>query len=141
MKWYVFLVVFLLASLYGGVANATPYQYGSFDPVREDVESWVCYDYSIDYARNNPEWGIVTISNNKYFYIRSHMVNYKIVEDEIYLYDSQSNIQCSFPLENDCLNECNNWVYPAYYKFWSTDETPLRNYNRLQDNRQVWLNV
>lgn len=141
MKGYVFLVLFCIATLHSGVANAAPYQYGSFDPVREDVEAWVCYDYSIDYARNNPEWGVVTVSNNPHFYGLSHMVNYKIADDEIYFYDSQHNIKCSFDIENDYLTESNYWFHPAYYHFWSTDETPMRNYRRLQENSKGWLNV
>jgi hypothetical protein len=121
--------------------SAIPYQSGNFDPIRPDKDTWVCYDYSINYARENPEWGVVTISDNPCFYGISHCVNWKISNNNLILYDSQYDIKNEFPIDNVCLIECNNWFKPAYYKFWSIDKTPLRNYIRLQENSEAYLNV
>jgi hypothetical protein len=121
--------------------SAIPYQSGSFDPVRPDEDTWSCYDYSINYARENPEWGVVTLSNNPCFYGQSHYVNWKVENDMLYLYDSQYNVKCGFEIDKLCMMECNEWFKPCYYKFWSVDETPHRNYRILQDNSMEWLNV
>src|SRR6056297_1428782 len=59
-----FLFLVLLMS---GVASGTSYQVGSFDPVRPDPATWTCYDHSINFARENPEWGVVSMSSNPMF--------------------------------------------------------------------------
>lgn len=100
----------------------------SFDPVRPNQDYWTCYDYSIDFARNNPEWGIVTMSDNPFFFGISHMVNYKIDGDLMYVHDG---------LYGD------NYIYsgfeysPEYFHFWDKNQTPLRTYIFLTDNRNV----
>lgn len=139
MRRYVFLVLFVLLS--SGVVSAIPYQSGNFDPVRPDEDMWSCYDYSINYARDNPEWGVVTLSNNPCFYGVSHCVNWKIDGGELCIYDVMYDVRSTYPIDRESLKECNGCFDNCYYKFWSADETPLRNYKRLYDNSQEWLNV
>lgn len=94
----------------------------------ERVEQWTCYDYSVDFEKNNPEWDCVTISNYKFFYISSHMVNYQ-------MYDNTTMIVYDGLLDN--LYYINNWQWDYnYYHFW-LDSTPWRNYRFLLDNRGV----
>lgn len=143
LRVYVFLALFVVLTLGVEVGLAQPYQSGNFDSVRPNVDSWVCYDYAINYARENPEWGVVAISNNPCFYGIAHMVNYKIENNTLQMYDSQYNVRFHTELDTNlnCMKIGNAWFAPSYYKFWSVDETPLRNYKRLQDNSRKWLNV
>ncbi len=100
----------------------------AFDIVREDRDSWVCVDYAVDYARNNPGWGVVSISNHPYFTGVSHMVNYRIIDNETMLiHDEMYNAEF----------EVHNWQFSGeYYHFW-IDEPIKRNYKRLLDNREL----
>lgn len=94
----------------------------------EKVEHWTCYDYSVDFEKNNPDWDCVTISNHKLFYGISHMVNYQF-------YDNITMIVYDGLLDN--LYYINNWQWDIdYYHFW-LDNTPWRNYRYLLDNREV----
>jgi hypothetical protein len=94
----------------------------------ERVERWTCYDYSVDFENNNPDWDCVTISNHRFFYGRSHMVNYQFYTGaQMIVYDGL--------LDN--LHYVNNWQWDTdYYHFW-LDSTPWRNYRYLLDNREV----
>ncbi len=142
-KGYMFLALCIIASI--GCASAIPYQAGNFDPVRSDHDYWVCYDYAIDSARNNQEYGIVTVSTNPNFIGVSHMLNYQIVNDTISFYDpfwsDLTSNEFVYTVDISDRRMDNQYFYPAYYKFWSEDEAPLRNYRRLKDNSAVWLNV
>ena len=92
-------------------------------------EAWTCVDYSLDFAKQNPNWGIVTISNNQLFYDVSHMVNYQFTEnntlmihDGLYQYDY----------------ELCDWQGTQFYHFWIPGETPCRYYRVLQDNSRLF---
>lgn len=94
----------------------------------ERVEYWTCYDYSVDFEKNNPELDTVTISNHKFFYGVSHMVNYR-------MYDNTTMIVYDGLYDN--IYWVNNWQWDYnYYHFW-LDNTPFRNYRFLLDNRGV----
>lgn len=94
----------------------------------ERVEQWTCYDYSVDFEKNNPDWDCATISNHRFFYGVSHMVNYQMYSDtQMIVYDGL--------LDN--MYYINNWQWDIdYYHFW-LDSTPWRNYRYLLDNREV----
>ena len=143
MKCYAFLVLFALFTV--GVASATPYQTGSFDPVRPNPDYWTCYDYAIDYARDHPEYGIVTVSTNPCFKGISHMLNYKVENGTIHFYDptwtANNNQTYEYYVNVDTRKIENPYFEICYYKFWSVNQTPLRNYRSLQDNSEEWLNV
>lgn len=93
-------------------------------------DDFTCFDYSIAYAKENPDWGIVTISDNQWFGVFSHMVNYQFTEnntlmihDGLYQYDY----------------EIYNWQdAPLFYHFWLENEIPCRNYKVLQDNSHLF---
>lgn len=94
----------------------------------KSMEYWTCVDYSTDFTNNNPDWGIVTISNNQYFHGVSHMVNYKVMDSEsIEIHDGM--------YEYDY--ELHDWKNDGrFYHFW-INEKPVRNYRFLWDNRGV----
>jgi len=94
----------------------------------ERVDYWTCYDYSVDFGKNNPDWDCVTISNHRFFYGVSHMVNYQ-------MHDNTTMIVYDGLLDN--MYWINNWQWDYdYYHFW-LDNTPWRNYQYLLDNREV----
>jgi hypothetical protein len=118
---YVFLLLFCVFSI--GVTNGNP-----LEPIRNDREYWTCYDYSFNYANQNPEWGILTISNNKFFYGSCHNVNYKIDGDKLIIYDDSNHYNYTIKnFQHDTTQ---------YYYFWINEE-PLRNWKFLIDNRNV----
>lgn len=103
----------------------------NIDIVRENKEYWNCVDYSVSFMRDNPEWGCVTVSSNKYFKGVSHIVNYRIVGDgTIEIKDNMfetNYILCGF--ENDTM----------YYHFWQGE--PVRNYKWLRANSPQLKNI
>jgi len=113
------------------------YQMGTFDPVRPNKSAWVCYDYSINYAREHPEWGVVTMSDNPNFYGISHMVNYKIVNGTMLIHDEMNDYNCYFRFDNRTTN--NPYYEQTYYKFYTVNETPLRNYKYMVDNSETFF--
>ena len=119
MKLLNALLILVLLTAMTPVTAAT-----NIDIVRENKEYWNCVDYSVSFMRDNPEWGCVTVSSNKYFKGVSHIVNYRIVgEGTIEIKDNMfetNYILCGF--ENDTL----------YYHFWENE--PVRNYKWLRAN-------
>jgi len=95
------------------------------------LDMWTCYDYSVDFEKNNPDWDCVTISKHRFFFERSHMVNYQFYTDtQMIVYDGLLNN----------MYHIYNWKWDNdYYHFWF-DCTPWRNYWYLLDNRKVVLN-
>lgn len=128
--------------LLSSVAGAVPYQAGSFDPVRPNQDYWTCYDHSINFARENPDWGIVTVSNHPHFKYGAHMVNYKIENDTIHFYDStwsNETKQYDYYVNIDNRKTDNPYFRPCYYKFNSPEKTPIRQCILLRDNSNEWL--
>jgi hypothetical protein len=113
------------------------YMSGTFDPVRPNEDSWVCYDYSIDYSRKNPEWGIVTMSGNRCFKGISHMVNYKMVNDSMFIHDEMYGYDCHFRFDNRTID--NPYYKYTFYHFYDINETPLRNYRYMLDNSETYF--
>jgi hypothetical protein len=113
------------------------YMSGSFDPVRPDKSTWVCYDYSIDYSRNHPEWKIVTMSGNSGFRGVSHMVNYKMVGDFMLIHDEMYGNNLYFRYDRRTTD--NPYYEEAYYHFYDVNETPLRMYMYMADNSETFF--
>jgi hypothetical protein len=118
-------MVFLLTA---GVSDAT-------DPkvIEKKQASWTCFDYSMAFAEENPEWGIVTISQNMYFFGASHMVNYKLDKNNsriMYVHDGLYKADYEF----------GGWQDDGFYHFWTENEKPVRSYRFLRDNRGEVLN-
>ena len=102
----------------------------------ERIGYWTCYDYSVDFAKNNHGWGIVTTSyfedfeNPDFYGVDSHMINYYLYDNEtMIVYDSfQDNMYISHGWKYDCRN---------YYHFWLDNSIPVRRYYEMSDNRDV----
>jgi hypothetical protein len=93
--------------------------------IKASSDSWTCYDYSVDFAKENPDWGVVTISNNQLFRGISHMVNYKLLSSErMAIHDGL--LEADYTIVG--------WQYGNYYHFW-INETPKRIYVVIRDNR------
>lgn len=91
------------------------------------VDGWDCVDYSLDFADNNLEWGVLTISRTCNFCPTSHMINYIMHDNEtLIIYDGS--------LDN--MYRIVGWQWDTdYYHFWLDGVQPVRNYRRLFDNR------
>lgn len=114
-------VLLILALLTAQTSDVTAKE---FDIVRENKDYWNCVDYSVSFMRENPEWRCVTVSDHKYFKGVSHIVNYRVIEeDTIEIKDNmfETNYIIS-GFENDTL----------YYHFWEGE--PVRNYKMLRAN-------
>lgn len=132
------LIFIILVIISTSLTSAT-----SFDIVRPDKNSWVCVDYAVSYTRDNPEYGIVTISTHPYFRGVSHMVNYKIdqANKTLIIHDDMLSVDFNVSYDSDIIGlpyvgytEC------AYFHFWLSDEQIKRNYILLKDNREEVLN-
>lgn len=128
---FVLIAVLLLVSVNSALGAPINDYVGALEQTvnRSDrVDYWTCYDYSVDFEKNNPEWDTVTISKHKFFYGVSHMVNYQMYDDaKMIIYDGLY----------DNIYWVNNWQWDYnYYHFW-LDSTPVRNYRYLLDNRGV----
>lgn len=124
----IFLVgIFLLWSLTPLTAHAEM----QIEPASQ--ESWTCVDYSTHYKQENPDWNIMTISNHQLFKGISHMVNYKLLgtNGTITIHDGLYDVDYTY---SGWWNEIG-----VYYHFWTPDETPVRNYMFLRDNRNYIL--
>jgi len=89
-----------------------------------------CYDYSMNYSELNPDWKVLAMSDNKFFLGSCHYCNYRYVDkDVIEIHDGLYDMNYTFV----------GWQLSGYYHFWM-NETPVRNYCRLYDNRNAVLN-
>lgn len=93
-----------------------------------DDKLQTCYDYAVNFSATHPDWGCVTISQNKYFKGISHMVNYQVlVGGGLLIHDGMNNADyATYGWRN-----CNQ-----FYHFWLCTR-PVRNYLFLQDNSQL----
>jgi hypothetical protein len=86
-----------------------------------------CYDYSVEYAKNHPGWGCVTMSTNSLFKGSSHIVNYQLLKDNgLHIHDETNG--------SDYI--IYGWEHSGYWHFW-INEKPVRSYRFLQDNSQM----
>lgn len=122
------------------MASAVPYQAGSFNPVRPNQADWVCYDWAIDYARDNPEWKVITVSESPNFKHDSHMLNYQIDGDMIRFYDPYwselEECEIYYSVEIDNMRMGNPFFEPCYYHVWDVNRTPWRFYKNNVENIQ-----
>lgn len=96
--------------------------------IKENRASWVCYDWSTWYNSENPEWKIVTISEHRYFYGVSHMVNYQLEGENLIIHDEFYKLDYTiYDFKNSGL----------YFHFWEEGQTPVRNYKFLWDNSHI----
>lgn len=104
---------------------------GAVSIIPRSQEYWTCVDYSMDFAKNNPDWGTVSIAQTPNFLDESksydsHMVNYKIIDNNtMEIHDGMYKLDYT---STDWKND------GQYYHFWLNGK-PLRNYRYLYDNR------
>ena len=117
--FYLFITCYLIVLLSCAVITRA-------EPVIiENRNSWTCYDWSTQFKEDNPEWGILTMSNNIYFKGVSHMVNYQLRGNDLLIHD-----------------QLYQWDYTIYnystsgicFHFWGENETPVRTYKFLRVN-------
>lgn len=127
------------------------YMQQSQDIVQTDEGSWNCVDVAVNYSRHNPEWGFVTISPNANFRGVSHLINYKIVDDEIVFYDAGFKTTALVPIDI-ALDEVrmdyhdlhpsafgHEWNNAIYLHFSENESDVVRSYMVLFDNREDFL--
>jgi len=112
------IIIFIILALLILPADA------SFNPIRPNKNAWTCYDHTLNFSENNPDWGVVCMSNNRFFKGMNHIVNYKKIDNNTLLV-------------HDYLEPCDyyyqNWKMDGYYHFY-INETPRRYYKHLTDN-------
>jgi hypothetical protein len=93
--------------------------------IKENRAAWVCYDWAVWYNSENPEWKIVTISEQRFFYGVSHMVNYQLEGENLIIHDE------FYKLDYTIYDYKNSGLY---FHFWQNEQTPVRNYKFLRAN-------
>jgi len=104
----------------------------SFNPIRENKEAWTCYDHALNFSENNPDWGVVCMSQNRYFKGVSHFVNYQILnENDILIHDDLNNGEYTIY----------NFKMIGFFHFYIDDERPRRIYRWMSDNTEKVLMI
>lgn len=109
---------------------------GEVNILSQDENSWTCYERAINFSANNPEWGIVLISNNKYFYGKGHFMNYKYDNSTLLLYDDYyKSTTTIIGLDQEPTNNSHS---NSYYHFY-INEKVRRVFKYMADNREQIL--
>lgn len=122
----------LLLSVTTVSAVQSQYDYNS-----PPVELWGCFDYAMHYSQDNPEWGIVLISDHPRFRGNgnSHFVNYQIHDDILFLYDADK--------DSEYYNL--GWQYDTFtferYHFFIDGEIPTRHAKYRLPNAELVYNA
>ncbi|WMW25070.1 hypothetical protein RE474_13460 [Methanolobus sediminis] len=153
IKGILIILLFLLISPVNIVYAETGVDYDAYkdkwDLLYEDKSNWLCFDYSIDYARNHPGWGMVILSPSPAFRFQPHMVNYKIEGNMLYIHEPQANLTYELEIVNGSMNVplyddfpnsfSSQWTRPTYFYFIPNESGVLRTYYSLQDNRNEFF--
>ena len=127
----VITISFLFIIAVAGMVNASVADTSlHIEPVSK--EYWTCVDYSFDYHQKHPDYGLVSISSNQLFRGVSHVVNYKVIDSNgtLLIHDGRYDADYIYG---------NWWNDQCYYHFWRPDESFVRTYNFLRDNRDFVL--
>jgi len=135
MMRYSLLFLLIAVLLVGSIGTSSAFQY---DYVEPPEYLWSCFDYAMHYSQDNPEWGVVLLSNNPRFklYANNHYLNYKILDTgELNLYD----------VESGRLSRHWGWQYDTvtfdYYHFYAFGETPTRQHSYKLPNAEAVYNA
>ena len=108
---------------------------GQYEYVVPPKELWTCFDHTMHYSQNNPEWGVVLMSKHPQFRGcgNSHMVNYQIVDDALLIHDEQRNWDYKifgWEFDSDVFK---------YYHFYVNGEIPTRHFRyKLPNAEEVY---
>ncbi len=94
-------------------------------PRKKNVST--CYDFAVSFQSENPGWGIVSLSTNQQFRGVSHIVNYQVEGDTLVIHDGMYLADYEIPNYQD---------ESGFFHFW-INETPIRYYDTLSDNRNI----
>jgi hypothetical protein len=149
IKRILILLLFLLLAPLHSVYAENNVDYDAYkdkwDLLYEDKSDWLCFDYSIDYSRNHPGWGMVILSPSPAFRFQPHMANYKIEGNMLYIHEPQANLTYELKIVNGSMTVpfyedfpdafSSQWTRPTYFHFIPNESGVLRTYYSLQDNR------
>jgi hypothetical protein len=124
----------------------------SWDILASDESQYTCVDYAIVFSRENPGWGFVGISPDAGFHHMPHMINYKLENNTLVLYDNTYSMR--YEIENF---SCDTPVYLPYHSFYSsvfdeawdgeiymnfmpTENNLVRYFVEISDNREILFN-
>lgn len=135
-------LIIILILLMTNISGALPYQSGDFSPVNPNPNNQQCYDYAIMFAQdpNNTDWRVVSVSRNPDFSKSSHMLVYKMAEDNetIIFHDPYwtrlVGKNFTYNVNFDNRRDGNPHFSPAYYHDWPRDRTPWRWYKVIIPN-------
>jgi hypothetical protein len=149
MKTTVMIALLLMIMPVGAVSDENVIDYNtyrnSWDLLSEDENDWVCVDYSVNYSRNNPEWGMVILSPSPNFKFQPHMANYKIVGNTLLIHEPQADLTYDLKIVNGTMNVpyyedfpdafSKEWERGTYFHFIPNETDVIRAYVLLKDNR------
>ncbi len=153
IKRILILLLFLLIAPINSVYAEDNVDYDAYkdkwDLLYEDKSDWLCFDHSIDYARNHPGWGMVILSPSPAFRFQPHMANYKIKGNMLYIHEPQANTTYDLKIVNGSMTVpfyedfpddfSSQWARPTYFHFIPNESGVLRTYYVLQDNREEFF--
>lgn len=94
------------------------------------VNGWTCFDYSTEYSRLYPEWGMVVKSDNSRFQGLNHLVNFKVNEDKsLTIHDELTQTEYT-----NLGWQLDPYVY--YHFYYLDNDQPTRNYRYLIPNAE-----
>ncbi|WP_288070674.1 hypothetical protein [Methanolobus sp.] len=143
------LLLFLLLSTINFACADNDVDYDAYkekwDLLYENKSDWLCFDYSVDYARNHPGWGMVIMSPSPAFRFQPHMANYMIEGNTLYIHEPQANRTYELEIVNGSMTVpfyedfpddfSSQWTRPTYFHFIPDESGVLRTYYSLNDNR------
>ncbi len=149
MKTTVMIALLLMIMPVGAIPDESGIDYNayrnSWDMPHEDENDWVCVDYSVNYSRNNPEWGMVILSPSPNFKFQPHMANYRIVGNTLLIYEPQAGLTYELEIVNGTMNVpyyedfpdafSKEWERGTYFHFIPNETDVIRAYVLLKDNR------
>lgn len=124
----------------------------SWDILASDESQYTCVDYAIVFSRENPGYGFLGISPDERFGVQPHMINYKLENDTLVLYDNTYSMR--YEVENFSIDDQiylpYHTLFPSVFdKEWEgeiyiyvmPDESKLiRTFYFLNENRDVLFN-
>ena len=153
IKSMIIIALFLLIAPVSIVSGESGVDYDAYkekwDLLYEDKNDWVCVDHAVNYARNNPGWGVVILSPSPVFRYQPHMANYKIDGNMLLIHEPQVNLTYELEIVNGSMTVpfyedypedfSSQWARPTYFHFIPNETDVVRTYYSLQDNRDEFF--